>query len=812
MLQPSPGGIPERAEGPRRRPPILAAAILLVLTGAVGCASTRIPELSEPARRIAAEAARTSSAPIAFEDDFLEARLVYQALPLTSAERPALRERMVHYLLEPLTHLEAEKLRKESRELGDEDIYDRVAQSFRDSLSLFDPSELWEKKPRFSDTEARLLAASAHLVIGLLAPRGNDAPLGLAFAVLATVEPQNAEWPKELAHLLDWTDESARAVEGTSFRRPISRVEVLQAGVERWPAPILVDQLGAAYRDRQKKFAGLFRGPAPSSEDARRALGELLMSQGEEMQHAAALVASLYLRCGLVARARDEAGALAGQPGDDPDLRQLLAAAARRDATAADFARLARRFLPPGDALGGTSAREIDPTAAARVVEVGLGREPGDATLLQLSSRLARALGAPFLALRRQEELKQLLEKAGPVPAEVDEDLLELAFVRLRLHLDPERPTPAFAEADRVRALVAALRRRQPPVEPKIGDADIDYEVGRSYLNTGHADEAERLFLKAQHEETPGEPHAEALVELGTLAIKRGDPRRAAALVKEGLARFEEAHRGRDTIGSVEGAARLRRTLGDAYDSAGDHEQAGQAWRESLAAWERLMLEHLRRKNFGSSAEATVEVGRLLYELGRHSEGVQKMLEAVDQEEDRDQTYIEGISFLVQNGELDGALALYRRALSRSDSVVSEYVKVYASLWIYDVTRRASHIPDAAAERFLKSLDERHPEIRPRRSAGWYRSLAGFIVGKVGYETLAAEAQGDGRKAELFFYEAMRKLGDGATEAAHQLLQKVVDTKMYSFFEYDMAARYLRKGAPTSPPRESDRATNSESI
>ena len=45
----------------------------------------------------------------------------------------------------------------------------------------------------------------------------------------------------------------------------------------------------------------------------------------------------------------------------------------------------------------------------------------------------------------------------------------------------------------------------------------------------------------------------------------------------------------------------------------------------------------------------------------------------------------------------------------------------------------------------------------------------------------------------------MRRLAQGKTDDAHQLWQKVVDTKMFSFFEFDMASRYLRLGAPTSP-------------
>ena len=49
---------------------------------------------------------------------------------------------------------------------------------------------------------------------------------------------------------------------------------------------------------------------------------------------------------------------------------------------------------------------------------------------------------------------------------------------------------------------------------------------------------------------------------------------------------------------------------------------------------------------------------------------------------------------------------------------------------------------------------------------------------------------------------AMRRLADGKTDDAHQLWQKVLDTRMFSFFEFEMASRYLRLGAPTTPPVE----------
>jgi hypothetical protein len=153
----------------------------------------------------------------------------------------------------------------------------------------------------------------------------------------------------------------------------------------------------------------------------------------------------------------------------------------------------------------------------------------------------------------------------------------------------------------------------------KVKAADIDFELARSYVNTGQIDRAEPLFLRARDE---GEPTAEVTVELANLALKRGDPRRATQIIREGLDALRAAQSStRDTIGSVEGRARLERLLGESTDAAGDHSGAEASWRSALIGWERLMIEHLRRKNLGESAEAAVEVGRLLYLLGRHSEG-----------------------------------------------------------------------------------------------------------------------------------------------------------------------------------------------
>ena len=165
------------------------------------------------------------------------------------------------------------------------------------------------------------------------------------------------------------------------------------------------------------------------------------------------------------------------------------------------------------------------------------------------------------------------------------------------------------------------------------------------------------------------------------------------------------------------------------------------------------------------------------------------------------------MAFLVQNGEVDAAINIYRRALSRPDRNVSEYVKVYASLWIYDLTRRAQKTPDATADTFLRTMDLRHPEIRPQRGAAWYRQLCAFTVGRIDYAQLLAKADTSGKRAEVYFYHAMQVLAEGRATDAHDLWRKVVETHMISFFEFEMASRYLRLGAPVAPPNENRPAT-----
>ena len=73
-----------------------------------------------------------------------------------------------------------------------------------------------------------------------------------------------------------------------------------------------------------------------------------------------------------------------------------------------------------------------------------------------------------------------------------------------------------------------------------------------------------------------------------------------------------------------------------------------------------------------------------------------------------------------------------------------------------------------------------------------------YSLGRISYDRLLAMADTPGKRAKIFFYEAMRRLAEGKNNDAHALWSKVIDTKMASFFEYEMASRSCATARPPS--------------
>ena len=112
------------------------------------------------------------------------------------------------------------------------------------------------------------------------------------------------------------------------------------------------------------------------------------------------------------------------------------------------------------------------------------------------------------------------------------------------------------------------------------------------------------------------------------------------------------------------------------------------------------------------------------------------------------------IAFLVPRGELEEALDAYHRALGRNE--VTDYLKVYCSLWIVDLARRAGQPDDPLATAFLQSTD----------GGKWYDDLARWATGRETEQQLLARADTPAQKAEASFYRAMRAVEAGDDDDA----------------------------------------------
>ena len=260
---------------------------------------------------------------------------------------------------------------------------------------------------------------------------------------------------------MPWLETGSQlALTGNGLRNLPTVTDVLESAATVWPAPPVVERLAETYIQRQERLSTLLRRPLGTA-PSRGAIGEMLL-EGETVQTTAVSVASLYLRAGQIDKAAASLSRVSGRPGDDPELRQLVANAARSRATRDDFLVLARRFLPRLKPLGGTSNDRVDIVAARELLRQASARWPEDAEVRVLMSRLAAIMGDLYLSLRLLEESQPLLEKSRAnreEQATVAAEMLDRSFEKLRQRMvDNEHLEPATREAEALRRRFAETR------------------------------------------------------------------------------------------------------------------------------------------------------------------------------------------------------------------------------------------------------------------------------------------------------------------------------------------------------------------
>ena len=161
------------------------------------------------------------------------------------------------------------------------------------------------------------------------------------------------------------------------------------------------------------------------------------------------------------------------------------------------------------------------------------------------------------------------------------------------------------------------------------------------------------------------------------------------------------------------------------------------------------------------------------------------MAAAVDADSNETSVYSDVISFLVTRGLYEDALDAYHRALGRDE--VTDYMKVYSSIWMLDLAAIRGLGADTLAQKYLDQAS---------KGTRWFHQLARFKSGKSTYAETMKAADTRGKRAEAYFYEGMNRYAKGEKRDGDKLLRQVIATQMLGFFEYDMATWYLRNGPP----------------
>lgn len=674
---------------------------------------------------------------ITSEDNYHAERSEFDALHLDDPARPSTRLMLARYLLRQVEDSLAANHPEEA------------VRTFGQALTLYDALELAALKPEPA------LCKSAEAIERVFRKRGAHEQVLLALSVEIATQAQadaKSETQRRYNEVLSWLTSSVTSTEDTPDGRE-RVIQDLEAAAALWPSPFVASELKRLYLAAEPERAGEHRD-----------LRELIAAT---RKHSLAYdLARLELRRSRLDEAAKLLRSLAGGPSDDPPLRQAIERLQTPAATPPDALRLALFFTQRG---------RDDRDVAERVCRDAAARFPTAPEPHLCAGQLALSLERLGMAMKQFSEAVRL----QPQQREAWEEVAKLNEMRLYELSKDENPDVQALEHElsRVEAFYQAAKKQFPQrtLEPSMAGAL--FEVGRGYYNAGRAKEALRYLDRSLAiEQLP-----QTLELYGQIHLKKGRPRDAVVMFQRAVSLPK-----RDHATQLHWAAKLERLLAEALEIAGDGTAAEAMRKAALSDWARLV------HDFSLSPEGisdlSVERGKIEYGLGQREAALESFEKAIDATPDRGSVYADVIAFLVPRGELNEALDAYHRALGRNE--VSDYLKLYCSLWIVDLGRRAGQSDDPLAYAYLQSAD----------GGKWYDELARWATGRETAATLTDHANSPARKAESAFYRAMHALEVGKPEDAKRLWQEVLDTEMMAFFEYDMSLLYLRLGhAPSTP-------------
>ncbi|HEU4731473.1 MAG TPA: hypothetical protein VFT22_26445 [Kofleriaceae bacterium] len=624
-------------------------------------------------------------------------------------------------------------------------------QPFVAAALLDELTSMWQYDPA---RVGRGLAGHAALLRGLKAVFGKSGalePTVQVLVLLAEIEPdERARYLAELDEVLGFADELAVAENGPDATRA-QPIAVLEPTALALPLVWLVDRYVALEIDRQ------------------HAVGTLIDQHGASMQIVRAhrdllatgrRIANVLARAGRVSEIHRQLARLTGTYGVDRDLAVRAQAVAARP-TAGAFVRLAEALA--------TDETAPDASAALSVCLAGLARFPGAPELLTSAGAAARSLGRIDQAIALYE---QALRATGAVDTGAALRLGRLYAERIQRLASGGRPSAANDAWRHALRFTARAASAHPHEVWQQATAIAESALGRGLASQGLLDDAKHA-LTASIERAPSIDAYETLITIDVQTDRYADAQKWA---REAIALV-----GDRTTGDRYRRAKLERLAADSLRRAGKDRPAAARYLESLRTWTQLGDSKDLPRSI--AAERELDMSRTMWSLGDPAKAVDLAMQALDHDPDSEALATNAVALLIESGHYRDALDAYHRSLG--EPTISEYHKVYMSLWILGEAARTGQVRDRLATEYLAG----------RKGDAWYEKLAQLATGKLALADVQRLATTGPRRAELAFYGATLGLDPIAATPAgrHKLLSEVVAARLVLDAEYDLARMYLQQ-------------------
>jgi len=623
-----------------------------------------------------------------------------------------------------------------ANKLLDNNKEDQGFRAFLDAVSLFDAREVYRERLVHDG-----LAALAARVVALFSPRGDVGRVMMGLCVGMSLGQQPGPQVAEFQRMTSWVDDNEALTRGRIARgQRVGRI--IEATAKAWPSTFVVKELKKNRLGRIKTL----------SREAKIHEEMEVQSSYPELYLSGMSIVRVYVRVNDLAEAIKQLDALPSRGARYETLRSLLQRVTSPTARVGDYLDLARYYKP------------WDPTVALLVCRVTRGKFRRDAGGHACVGRMARAADKMLLAQLAMEQAVRM----DPKTFTFAESLADIYRYRLMRLVLGKRTNEAAEVLRRARKFFVqhpkASRRRAE------ADAHFYYRVGDEFFDEGFID----LAAAALEVSMVVHRNLKAAAKLGTILANR-DPSRALKFLDKTPEALITAEA--DASSRKFWRARFASLLARAHSRAGDQERARAGHRLAAAAWK--TVRGVDQSPQGQ-ADAYLFEAKSLFAMGDETGAIKALAGALAVKPLRRGTYLDAIALLTTRGHLTGALAAYHRLMKHHG--VGEYHLSYCSLWMVTLARRQGKTPDPVALGFLRRLS----------APKWYTRLARMVLGKVTYGKLLAEASTVGERAELHFYRGEQLAAQGKNDEARAMYEKVVQTEMMGFYEYEMSIHKLK--------------------